>query len=186
VLGSWAAGFGAVEYPEGTGMRVAKGKGLAVQIHYHLHDTQTPAAPDRTRLALELLPAGATAKEASLEAVAISDIRLPARSKGTSRETTWTLPAATKLSGAQAHMHRYGTKVRAEITAGGSSSCLLDIPRWDYHWEEMHFLSSPIVVPAGATVKLTCTWDNPTDHDVGFGLTLEDEMCDLGLVTTPP
>jgi hypothetical protein len=183
VIGSWAAGYNATEYPAGIGMTVPKGRGLVAQIHYHQHDPSRPPIPDRTRISLQY--ARTSVKEADYLAMAVGQIVLPPRSTGTTLETSYAIANDTMLRGMVGHMHLFGRKLQVEvIPPAGGSSCLMDIPQWNYRWEEMLFLERPVLLAAGSTVKLTCTWDNPSDHVVESGLTLEGEMCDLGFVVT--
>jgi hypothetical protein len=184
LIGSWASGYGAVSYPAGTGMPLGKGQGLILQMHYHVHDLTKPPVPDRTRISLQY--ARAATAEASFLSLGVSGINLPPYSKGDVLTQEVTLPSDTLIRGAVGHMHLFGQKIHVEATAPAGSSCLFDVPRWDYRWEEMVFMDPPPLLPAGTKLKLTCTWDNPTDTPVVDGLTLTGEMCDLGFITTPP
>jgi hypothetical protein len=53
----------------------------------------------------------------------------------------------------------------------------VNIPRWDFHWQQLYFFQQPIQVSAQNTLKLTCTWDNFTSRTVTWGEGTEDEMC---------
>ena len=183
VLGSWASGYGATEYPSGTGMTLAKGRGLVIQIHYHQHDLTKPPVPDRTKISLQY--ARAPVKEAEYLGISVGTITLPPRSSGTTLGATHVLGRDSILQGLVGHMHLFGRTLHLQVTDGNRSSCLMDIPKWNYRWEEMLFLEKPVLLPAGSILDLTCTWDNPSDRTVEGGLTLEGEMCDLGFVVTP-
>jgi len=43
----------------------------------------------------------------------------------------------------------------------------------------------PLVVPAGQGFEWACTWDNPRDEEVNYGLESTDEMCNMSVVHTP-
>ncbi len=182
IVGSWAAGYGAVEYPRGTGMPLPKGRGLVVQVHYHQHDLDRPPTPDRTRISLQY--ARESVAKATYMGIGVNEINLPPRTRGTTLAATSTIGTDTMLHGLVGHMHLLGTKLRVELLDTGAPTCLLDIPRWNYRWEELVFLDGPVRLPAGSTVKLSCTWDNPSDGLVVSGLTAADEMCDVGLIVT--
>ena len=65
------------------------------------------------------------------------------------------------------------------------NNCLIDIPKWDFHWQQMFFYAGGgLTVPKGTEVKYTCTWDNPTDRTVRWGEGTEDEMCIAFFYTT--
>ena len=91
------------------------------------------------------------------------------------------LPVPLKIWGVFPHMHELGRS--AKITA--NSDCLVEIPQWQFHWQQMYFYDSDgITVPKGAEVKYTCTWDNSTDRTVRWGDGTEDEMCIAFFYTT--
>jgi hypothetical protein len=91
------------------------------------------------------------------------------------------------------HMHLLGAAIRLELNPGTSRSrILLDIPRWDFHWQNAYTLVEPVRAQPGDVVRVTCR------HDVGkrtsgrhgvprtpryvlWGEGTADEMC-LGLL----
>ena len=78
-----------------------------------------------------------------------------------------------KVWGVLPHMHQKGKR----ITVKGPNACLVDIPQWDFHWQQQYFFNQPQVVKQGQKVTLSCTWDNPTRKTVTWGESTEDEMC---------
>lgn len=42
--------------------------------------------------------------------------------------------------------------------AGGSTDCLVNIPSWNFHWQQFYFYSEPYM--ADDTVRLRCQFDN--------------------------
>jgi FtsP/CotA-like multicopper oxidase with cupredoxin domain len=80
------------------------------------------------------------------------------------------------------HMHLRGQTTRLEVERkGGSPACLLDIPRWDFHWQGSYAFKQTVTVQPGERMKLECTFDNPGAKDVNWGEGTEDEMC-IGFV----
>ncbi len=65
------------------------------------------------------------------------------------------------------------------LLPGGQSSCLIDIPAWNFRWQQIYFYDSPngISLPAGTQVTYSCTWDNPGSTSVSWGEDTTDEMC---------
>ncbi len=55
----------------------------------------------------------------------------------------------------------------------------------DWHDPMIVQYDPPLVVPAGEGFEWTCTWDNDTDERLTYGLTAEDEMCNMAVVHTP-
>lgn len=63
------------------------------------------------------------------------------------------------------HAHPNAVSARLEIEeSGGAWTTLLDFPVWRWQWESTYELLQPIRVTAGQRVRLTCTYDNGTDH----------------------
>jgi hypothetical protein len=185
ILGSWAAGFGAVKYPSTTGLRLNAGQRIAIQIHYRL--PANGAIPqDRTHLRLQFARAP-VAHETEFYGVGVAGIAIPAHTTGHMQSSDYVLDHDLVLRGVQPHMHGLGRTLRVEAVRGNERTCLLNVPRWNYHWEEMNFYrDDSIRVAAGSTISVRCTWDNPTNALVGDGLTFEDEMCDALFIATTP
>ncbi|KYF72365.1 hypothetical protein BE15_06965 [Sorangium cellulosum] len=87
-------------------------------------------------------------------------------------------------------MHTRGRRARLEIErAGGRSACVLDIPRWDFHWQGSCTLAAPEVLNPGDTLSIERPWDNTPENqpfidgqprgptDVVWGEGTNDEMC---------
>jgi hypothetical protein len=66
---------------------------------------------------------------------------------------------------------------------------LLHIPAWDFHWQDVYYLKTPVKVDGSDTVRVTCRFDNsPSAQPVVAGRQLApryvlwgegttDEMC---------
>jgi mono/diheme cytochrome c family protein len=99
----------------------------------------------------------------------------------------------TTIHIAAGHMHLLGAAVRLELNPGTSRSrTLLDIPRWDFHWQNAYELATPIEANAGDVVRVTCRYDvhkrmhgghaiAKTPRYVLWGEGTTDEMC-LGIL----
>jgi Copper type II ascorbate-dependent monooxygenase, C-terminal domain len=55
----------------------------------------------------------------------------------------------------------------------------------DWHDPKITQFDPPLHMPAGTGFEWTCTWENTGDTTVTYGLTAEDEMCNLAEVHTP-
>ncbi|MGH3134631.1 MAG: monooxygenase, partial [Gaiellaceae bacterium] len=95
---------------------------------------------------------------------------------------------------AAGHMHLLGASIRLELNPGTSRArVLLDLPRWDFHWQNAYTLRTPVQVRAGDVVRVTCRHDvskrtgggEPgiprTPRYVLWGEGTTDEMC-LGIL----
>ena len=71
---------------------------------------------------------------------------------------------------------------------------MLDIPRWDFHWQSVFELEEPLRVEPWQELSIACEWDNSAENqpagedgerlpprDVAWGEGTRDEMC-LGIL----
>jgi hypothetical protein len=63
----------------------------------------------------------------------------------------------------------------------------LDIPRWDFNWQNSYRLREPRVVRPGDQLAIECHWNNsaPGAVDTNWGEGTSDEMC-LGVLYMTP
>ena len=94
--------------------------------------------------------------------------------------------ARTTIHGVAGHMHLLGRSIRVELNPGTDRSrVLLDIPRWDFHWQNAYTFAEPVVAEPGDRVRVTCRHDaalreGPPRYVV-WGEGTMDEMC-LGVL----
>jgi hypothetical protein len=83
-------------------------------------------------------------------------------------------------------MHLLGKSVKVILTLpGGKPRTLVDIPEWDYRWQETYWFREPILAPAGSKLEVEGVFDNsaanpnnPNDppKPVSMGDQTTDEM----------
>jgi hypothetical protein len=98
-------------------------------------------------------------------------------------------------------MHLLGTSLRADrVSPGGAEACVVDVPRWDFHWQQAYATPAdkPVVLNPGDAIRLSCTYDNtaknqpvlngsqPPPADIKWGEGTRDEMCLLYTATVSP
>ncbi|MCY4536814.1 MAG: hypothetical protein OXE52_01145 [Chloroflexi bacterium] len=90
-------------------------------------------------------------------------------------------PFTLTLYGVLGHMHELGRSFRMELNPEGDNPImLLDIPRWDFHWQDRYQFVEPVQVNFGSVLRMTCAWDNRLSDDpryVVWGEGTADEMC---------
>ncbi|HLG08428.1 MAG TPA: hypothetical protein VI409_07145 [Gaiellaceae bacterium] len=91
------------------------------------------------------------------------------------------------------HMHLLGASIKLELNPGASRArVLLDIPRWDFHWQNAYTLAQPVRAEPGDVVRVTCRHEThkrmqggngipKTPRYVLWGEGTTDEMC-LGIL----
>jgi hypothetical protein len=170
IVGGWAPGSGATRAPEGTGIPVAAGSALVMQVHYNLD--HAASAADRTIVQLQYAN-GRVSRPARVLPLADLGFAIPPGATGYRATVGITFPQPATLWGLAPHMHTLGRHIRVEK----DGACLIDIPSWDFHWQQAYFLKDALPIAAGSRVTLTCTWDNPTSRTVLWGEGTSDEMC---------
>ena len=83
--------------------------------------------------------------------------------------------------GVLGHMHELGRSFRMELNPDGDDSLLLlDIPRWDFHWQDRYQFVEPVTINFADVLRMSCVWDNSLSDDpryVVWGEGTSDEMC---------
>jgi Copper type II ascorbate-dependent monooxygenase, C-terminal domain len=230
-VSAWAPGWGGGRLPEGTGVSIAAGSRIVMQVHYNLLNGR---APDRSRAVLTvarastgltplqtvLMPApvelacakgekgrlcdrGAAVAELARKygqgaAFVPTALLLLCRSDAVhvrpSATTTCNrkLDRPTTIYVAAGHMHLLGAAIRVELNPGTPRRrVLLDIPRWDFHWQNAYQLQQPVTAGPGDVLRVTCRYDVTKRHHtegvphtpryILWGEGTTDEMC-LGIV----
>ena len=162
---------------DGTGenlaYRIPAGKPFIVQSHYvnaslgelEVQDTFTAQA----------VPAGTTPK--LIDFLALTDAGMLVPMGVSSLTTTCTFPRDMKIIQQFGHMHEMGQHYRLEKVANGNTT-VLDEYEWEVDYRDTAPIrqfseAAPMLMRAGETLRVTCTWNNVRDHAVEF----PEEMC---------
>jgi hypothetical protein len=184
MLGGWAPGGGVIRYPEGTGIRIAAGEVIVMQVHYNTSQG-TPVA-DRTKVKLQFAAAGQPVNRATIMPVLDQSFSIPPQSTDYvhSSDTPLFIPSTATVWGVTPHMHQKGQRIR--VWRLSPQTCLIDVPDWDFHWQQSYQYATPIRVSPGDIIRIECTWDNPTDATVTWNEGTDDEMCIAFFYATAP
>jgi mono/diheme cytochrome c family protein len=162
------------DLPEGYGVEVNPGAAMLFNVHYSL----AHAAGDRTdQLSLEL-KVDDNAKALSTILVAnpawlIGDgMRIDAGAKDVSYRVVvqpdiFTGDQPVQIWGINTHLHAYGSRVSMAILPANrdaSPSCLLEIPQWQFGWEQTYWLKNPVLLNPDDALELVCTFDNSVER----------------------
>lgn len=186
--GGWVPGSGASVWPDGRATYIPAGGKLVLQVHYNL--SAASPAPDQT--AVHLMASNVPpAQIVAGQPLATLDLEIAAGDPDATitREFTWFGEAPLEVVGVVGHMHLLGVRMSLEIVRAEGDDCLLDIPKWDFSWQELFILKEPAVIQPGEKVRLSCTFDNSPGNqavvngeqgqtrDVAWGEGTLDEMC---------
>jgi tetratricopeptide (TPR) repeat protein len=106
-------------------------------------------------------------------------------------DDSYVLPVDVELQALQPHAHHRAREVKAVATLpDGTIRSLINIRSWDFRWQHVYRLVSPLTLPRGTTISMHYTYDNsaanlrnpqqPPMH-VFWGQFSRDEMGDLWL-----
>jgi hypothetical protein len=124
----------------------------------------------------------------------LAGINIPAGKKGFTIEDSFTLPVDTKAFGVSAHAHYIARTFTVTATLpGGKKKVLLDVPDWDFGWQEQYAFRDFEALPAGTKLHVKITYDNSADNPrnptsppkrVRWGKESTDEMGSITLQVT--
>ncbi len=191
-IGGWTPGLRGFVLPAGTGYFLPKNSDIVVQMHYHRNGK---AEQDRTKIGLYFAKNPAALKP--LKAVVVPGLVEPQNRF----QPFDTIPAGNRafvvrgrvvteedctVYSVLPHMHMLGKSVKVTMTPpGGKEQVLVDIPEWDYNWQESYFFKDPISVKAGTVFEVAAVFDNSARNpnnpngppkDVKRGQQTTDEM----------
>ena len=90
-------------------------------------------------------------------------------------------PFEVTAYGVLGHMHELGVSFRMTLNPDSEAPLtLLDIPRWNFHWQERYQFVEPLTIKPGDSLRMECIWDNrlsDAPRYVVWGEGTSDEMC---------
>ncbi len=187
LLGTWVPGASPIFVPAGMGKRLPPTAKIVVQIHYPEYASgQTDStkvnflftsSSVRNISDAPILNHSTTMKDGPLF--------IPKNTVKTFHEEFFVPLNATILSiGPHGHLLCKSMKAYG-ITLAGDTIKLINIPKWDFHWQGSYDFKQPIKIPIGTTLHGEATYDNtaansenPNDppQDVSLGEATTDEM----------
>jgi mono/diheme cytochrome c family protein len=202
LLSGFAPGLMGGDFPAGTGIDVAPGSRLILQVHYNLRHAHMTGGPKPDQTALEFKLADQVERRAAFLPVvnfgwiiAPPTFAIPAGAKQVTH--AWTgdpslaarffapdidLSQGLTIEGVILHMHGLGRTARLDLVhADGKREPLLVIPRWDFNWQRAYYLAQPAQLGPGDQLSVSCTHTNTTKRTITWGESSSDEMC-IGFV----
>lgn len=157
-----ASGTPPLVLPEGMAKRVPAGWRFVFVMHYTaIGSVQT----DRTCVGLKFADPRTVKKEVATRLMYDLDLRIPPGAPAHRVAQTWQMNREVLLLAFFPHMHLRGQSFRYEaFYPDGASEILLEVPRYDFNWQNRYELAEPIRLPAGARLRCTAVYDNSTDN----------------------
>ena len=181
-LAGYAPGMPPRILPEGVARLVPAGSRLMFQVHY------TPRGipqTDRSEIGLVFADPKTVRKEMTAIAAINTDLRIPAGAADYAAEADHRFDQDTILYSLLPHMHLRGKSFRFEaVYPDRRREVLLDVPRYEFDWQNVYVLSQPKLMPEGTVLRCLARYDNSADNPsnpdpkrtVTWGEQTRDEM----------
>jgi Tfp pilus assembly protein PilF/mono/diheme cytochrome c family protein len=108
---------------------------------------------------------------------------------------SYVLPVDVDVHAVQPHAHYRATQIKGIATLpDGTTKWLLNIPDWDFNWQDQYRYARPFPLPKGTTLSMEYTYDNSAANRhnpqrppqrVRWGQNSTDEMGDLWIQVVP-
>ena len=174
-------------FPKGVAVRLQPEANVYANLHYHNYGV-TPVDTDAV---FNFIPARKGTVKHHAQAFTVGTIQIDIPANGSASVTgEWHAPTDLNVVSVSTHQHHRGTDVLVHMidAAGNDMGALVDSPSWEH--PSVRWFQQAMRLQAGEGFRFTCSWRNPDDHPVHFGVTSEDEMCFVTATsiptTTPP
>ena len=183
-LGGWAPGQAPQFVPKGAGWLLPKGADFLIQTHYHRDGRP---GKDRTRVGLYFAEEPVVQPWQTVIVAGMNPWdKIPAGKARHAAGGAVYLHADAVLHNVMPHTHLLAKSVKVTMTPpGGKAVVLVDIPAWDFRWQETYWFAKPIPAPAGTKLEIAAVFDNSAANpnnpsrpprDVFVGEETTDEM----------
>lgn len=179
---NYAPGMQPTQLPQGYAIHVPAGSKFLFQMHYTPNGKEQT---DRSYLGLVFADAKKVKHKVRGGAVLNPNIDIPPHVKDHRETAEHLFTRKVTLLSLSPHLHLRGKSFRIEAAyRDGHREILLDVPRYDFHWQLRYELAEPKRLPAGSRLICTAVYDNSADNPanpnpaqrVGWGDQTWDEM----------
>jgi hypothetical protein len=165
VPNDWLTGYAPGQPPDvfkpGQAKLIPAGSDIVMEIHYM---PEGKVATDQARLGLVLAKQPPTERTMTLSAGNMS-FKIPPGDPNFRVDSSLTLPEDVTLLGLHPHMHMRGKSAQYRIVfADGRSETLLNVPRYNWHWQLWYDLAEPMKLPKGTKLECTEHFDNSRNN----------------------
>lgn len=205
-LGVWVPGARPFETPDGTGIPLAAGTVMVLQMHYH--PTGFEHAPDQTivDLRLQSTPPGKTFMFTAVGNTPIAPVlqpgpndrgipefRIPAGATEHSETMVFEidnpdLGRRLPITAMFPHMHYVGTDLKVSIeraTPGAgepANECLVNVPNWNFDWQRTYHYDADLAelptIGDGDRITIECGYDNSLGNPFVHRMLLDEGLED--------
>ncbi|HVS64756.1 MAG TPA: hypothetical protein VMT85_14770 [Thermoanaerobaculia bacterium] len=158
----WVAGSPPTQFPPGIGHPLDANQLVSLNMHFHPTGV---AGSDRSKLGF-YFGEGEMEKEITTAFAADPGILIPAGAAEHRETATYLFAQDGQILSLLPHMHQRGKAMRYTLErADGSREVLLDVPEYDYDWQNIYRFAEPVSVEAGALLEVEAVWDNSAGNE---------------------
>lgn len=189
---SYLPGAKVYPFPEGTAQFLPAGSTFVFQMHY---TTIGKPAVDQTELGLYFHD-GVPKEALVVNAISEEHLIIPAGIMDQEVRKARKMNRSFQLWGMSPHMHFRGSRfqIAAVWPEDGGRDILLNVPWYQFNWQPMYLLDTPITIPSGTVMECIGGYDNSKynaknpnpDIPVNFGEQSNNEMFIGYLMTSRP
>lgn len=162
LLATFAPGLPPTVFGDGLAKLVPAGSKLVLQVHYTPNGTEQT---DRSRVGLVFAEPRTVHKRVRGQFALNFQFRIPPGANNHRVEADHKVAQDTLLVSLFPHMHVRGKSFQFEARyPDGSHEILLDVPRWDFNWQNQYVLAEPKPIPEGTVLHCTAHFDNSADN----------------------
>jgi hypothetical protein len=162
VLSVYAPGRGEDVWPSGTAKKVPAGSNIILQMHY----AKPVGVSENDRTSVAVIFAKAPV-EKFVVSRSVSNIlfEIPPRADNHKVTACWNIQREIQLLNFMPHMHVRGKSMQYEVVyPDGTRKVLIAVPHYDFHWQTLYELRSPLAIPAGSRLIVTAHFDNSSGN----------------------
>jgi peroxiredoxin len=144
--------------PDGMAKHIPAGSRLLFQIHYTPNGS---VQTDQTSVALVFADPKTVKREVKTEMAANPEFEIPANTDDYVIESDAVFDQDTLLLNLMPHTHLRGKTFKYEANyPDGKREILLDVPRYDFNWQQTYFFAKPKLMPKGTRLHCVAHYDN--------------------------
>lgn len=181
LLGEYGPGKDTDTFPEGTAKEIPAGSNLILNLHYSNSSGQ--AQKDRTEIGLTFSKT-AVRKVATTRDASNYFFKIMPGVENYEVKSCYTFDRDVELISYLPHMHLRGKDMKYEVLYPDGHRETLLLVRYNFNWQRVYKLKTPLRIPKGTTILITAHFDNSPKNKynpdptktVRFGQTTSDEM----------
>ena len=161
ILVGYAPGENPLKLMPGTAVLVKAGSSIRFQVHY------TPngkAVKDRSYIGVRF--AKETPTHRAIRGMSINPmLRIPPNDPNFEVRSSYTAKEDITLDSLMPHMHLRGKDFQYTIVyPDGRREVVLNVPKYDFNWQLMYQLKSPMLLPKGTRIDCVAHYDNSPNN----------------------